>query len=73
MTTEEMLLQLLDGQKHTNERLDKIDKHLSKIDEDIEELKEESEITRSATNTLIEKLEEFAEVYNALHSPEFKV
>lgn len=64
MTTEEMLLQLIegqkqlfDGQKQTNERLDKMDERFDKIEndisdikEDIADIKEEAKITRVATN-----------------------
>lgn len=57
MTTEEMLLQLIEGQKQlfegqkqTNERLDKIENDISDIKEDIADIKEEAKITRVATN-----------------------
>lgn len=37
MTTEEMLLQLIEGQKQTNKRLDNIDNRLDKIDNRLDE------------------------------------
>ena len=66
MTTEEMLLQLIEGQKQTNERLDK-------IDDDLSELKEYAEITRGAANTLIEKFEDLVTVLNETNTITFKV
>lgn len=60
MTTEEMLLQLIEGQKQTNERLDK-------IESDIEEIKENTEITRHSANRsgeFLEKFSSFLEPYN---------
>ncbi len=64
MTTEEMLLQLIEGQKRTDEhfkqidkRFDKIEKDISDIKEDIADIKEEAEITRHVLNRHGEILE----------------
>lgn len=51
MTTEEMLLQIIEGQKETNKRLDN-------IENDIAEIKEEAHITRSILNRHGEILEQ---------------
>ena len=90
MTTEEMLLQLIEGQKQLaddlssfknevnnrfeqmDNRFDKMDNRFDKIEDELEELKEHAHITRSATNALIGKVEDFVSAYNELHSPEFK-
>ena len=82
MTTEEMLQQIIDGQKQTNERLDSMDKRLDnvgkrldKIESDITEMKEEiteikedAHVTRVALNALIGKTEDFVR----LHDPTYK-
>ena len=82
MTTEEMLLQLIEGQKQTNERLDKMDKRFDKMDkridiiendiknikDDIEEIKIEANITRVALNGLIERTEDYVK----LQDPTYK-
>lgn len=39
MTTEEMLLQLIEGQKQTNERLDKMDLRFDKLEKDVKIIK----------------------------------
>lgn len=46
MTTEEMLLQLIEGQKQTNERIDKIDNRLNKIDERLDKLEKDVRIIK---------------------------
>ena len=86
MTTEEMLLQLVEGQKQlfegqkqlfegqkqTNERLDKMDKRFDKIEDDLEELKEHAYITREATNALIGRVEAFVKFHNENDARKFK-
>ena len=55
MTTEEMLLQLIDGQKRTDERLDKLDERLDKMQGDITSIKLEIEnVISPAIKTLCE-------------------
>lgn len=103
-TTEEMLLQLIEGQKQLADDLaavkaeqkqmaddlssvkddlvsvkddlasfkKEVNNRFDKVDNELEELKEHAHITRSATNGLIEKMEDFVSAYNELHSPEFK-
>ena len=73
MTTEEMLIQLREGQKQMSKDISDLKSDMAIVKSDIAELKEETKITRSATNTLIEKFEDFLEVYNAQHEPEFKL
>ena len=77
MTTEEMLLQLIEGQKRTDERLDKMttdfNKRFDKIEDDIAELRHETEITRSATNKLVENFEDLVKVLNETNTVYFKV
>lgn len=62
MTTEEMLLQLIEGQKQMttgfNKRFDKIENDIAEIKEDITEMKEEAHITRSILNRHGEILEQ---------------
>ena len=65
MTTEEMLLQLIEGQKETNKRLDNIEnditdikKDIADMKEDITELKRETKITRVNVNHNGEVLEQ---------------
>ena len=86
MTTEEMLLQLIEGQKQTNQRLDKMDERFDKMDErfdkmeerldkvedDLEELKEHAYITREATNALIGRVEAFVKFHNENDARKFK-
>ena len=62
MTTEEMLLQLIEGQKQMsvefNKRFDKIENDISDIKEDIADIKEEAQITRHVLNRHGEILEQ---------------
>lgn len=72
MNTEEILMQLLDGQKQMNEqfkqvnnRLDRMEADISEVKADITELKanvveikEDTSITRTATNRNGEQLDE---------------
>lgn len=58
MNTEEVLMQLLEGQKQISSRFDKIDERLDKIETDISIIKEDSSITRTATNRNGEQLDE---------------
>ena len=58
MTTEEMLLQLIEGQKETNKRLDNIENDITEIKEDISEMKYEAGITRNGVNRNGEILEQ---------------
>lgn len=65
MTTEEMLLQLIEGQKQlfegqkrTDERLDKMSADIANMKEDISEIKEEAHITRHILNRHGEILEQ---------------
>ncbi|MBD5144980.1 MAG: hypothetical protein HDT21_03575 [Ruminococcus sp.] len=67
MTTEEMLLQLIEGQKQTNERLDKIENDISDIKEDIADIKEEAQITRFATNKNCDALEKLVKQLEPLN------
>lgn len=81
MTTEEMLLQLIDGQKqlfegqkqmsadisNLNERLDKIENDISDIKEDIADIKEEAQITRFATNKNCDVLEKLVKQLEPLN------
>lgn len=59
MTNEELLEAL-------NKRFDAIDFRLEKIEADVEQLKEDSEITRSGVNALVEWAED---VSNAIRFP----
>lgn len=54
LNTETVLEDLRKGQEKTNARLDGIDNRLDAMQEDIEQIKEDTTITRSATNSLIE-------------------
>lgn len=66
MTTEEMLLQLIEGQKRTDERLNKIDGRLDKMDcrldkieDDLEEIKEDlsaAKFTASHNGEILEQM-----------------
>ncbi len=58
MNTEEVLMQLLEGQKQINSRLDKIDNRLDKIDDRLDIIEENTSITRTATNRNGEQLDE---------------
>ena len=46
MTTEEMLLQLVEGQKQTNERLDKMDGRFDKIDSRLDTLEKDVKVIK---------------------------
>lgn len=72
MDTNEILLQLLEGQKQMNERLDGMDKRLDKIETRLDNLEENEKITRSAVNHIGEKLEDLIEVLNATNVVSFK-
>ena len=72
MTTEEMLLQLIEGQKQTNERLNKIDKRLDNIENDIADIKDEAIITRSALNRQGDMLDQLIDFVNDFLPAEFK-
>ena len=65
MTTEEMLLQLIEGQKQMTERLDK-------IENDISEMKEEAHITREAVNHNGEVLENLTDQLTTLNIVDVK-
>ena len=79
MNTDEILMQLLkgqeqmqasikelqNGQEQMNKRLNKIENRLDNIEEQLEELKEESTITRVATNKIGEMLEEHLMIEHA--------
>lgn len=74
MTTEEMLLQLIEGQKQlfegqkqTNERLNKIENDISDIKDDIADIKEEAQITRFATNKNCDVLEKLVKQLEPLN------
>ena len=58
MNNEEKILQMLEqlqqGQADTNAKLDDTNAKLDAMQEDIAEIKEHAEVTRSATNSLIE-------------------
>lgn len=69
MNTEEMLLQLIEGQKQINKRLDNMEEQLNKrmgnmekrmdnIEVQLEEIRHDGKITRVATNRIGEMLEE---------------
>lgn len=58
MNTEEILMQLLEGQKQISSRFDKIDERLDKIDERLDKIEENTAITRTATNRNGEQLDE---------------
>ena len=51
MNNEDKILQLLE---QLGSRLDSVDSRLDAMQEDITEIKEHAEITRSATNSLVE-------------------
>lgn len=79
MDTNEILLQLLEGQKQMNERLDGMDKRLDgidnrldKIETRLDNLEENEKITRFAVNHIGEKLENLIEVLNATNVVSFK-
>ena len=63
MTNEEKILQLLEAQQA---ELRKISAKMDAIQEDIDQLKEDSEVTRSGVNALIEWAED---VSNAIRFP----
>lgn len=74
MTTEEMLLQLIEGQKETNKRLDNIEnditdmkKDIADMKEDITELKRETKITRVNVNHNGEVLEQMVKDLSPLN------
>ncbi len=72
MDTNEILLQLLEGQKQMNERLDGMDKRLDKIETRLDNLEENEKVTRFAVNHIGEKLEDLIEVLNATNVVSFK-
>lgn len=67
MTTEEMLLQLIEGQKQMSADISNLNERLDKIEADIDEIKENTEITRYSANRsgeFLEKFSSFLEPYN---------
>lgn len=79
MTTEEMLLQLIEGQKRTDEHFKKIDKRLDKIEDDISDIKEdiseikyEAKVTRTALNRQGDMLDQLVDFVNDFLPAEFK-
>lgn len=72
MDTNEILLQLLEGQKQMNERLDGMDARLDKIETRLDNLEENEKVTRFAVNHIGEKLEDLIEVLNATNVVSFK-
>lgn len=58
MTTEEMLLQLIEGQKQMSADITDIKKDIINMKEDIADMKEEAHITRSILNRHGEILEQ---------------
>ena len=79
MDTNEILLQLLEGQKQMNDRLDGIDNRLDGIDDRLDKietrldnLEENEKITRFAVNHIGEKLEDLIEVLNSTNVVSFK-
>ena len=70
MTTEEMLLQLIEGQKQMTTDFNK---RFDKIEEDIEELKENTMITRSAVNLLTDNFEDLVKELNSTKTLYYKI
>lgn len=79
MTTEEMLLQLIEGQKQMTERLDKMDirldkmdKRFDKIENDLDEIKEKCDIAYSTADHNGEVLEKLTDQLTALNIVDVK-
>ena len=72
MDTNEILMQLLDGQKQINDRLDGMDKRLDRIEDRLDSLEESEKITRSAVNHIGDKFEELVIILNETNVVNFK-
>ncbi len=61
MTETEMILQAIEGFKNeVKEEFKKVDNRLDNIEERLETLEEEGQITRTATNVILEEVEGIA-------------